>query len=99
MQISAASTLLTHQVQGHYGRGGSPSVDSDSKKAHDVGTASKLATPLADDDKRGLLAEIQAMINAGQSHNNIKSYAEAAWESGDKPQPDPRRGFLFDGRL
>ena len=99
MQISAASTLLTHQVQGHYGRGGSPSVDSDSKKAHDVGTASKLATPLADDDKRGLLAEIQAMINAGQSHNNIKSYAETVLEEHANPPPGQRKGFLFDGRL
>ncbi|MEM9131349.1 MAG: hypothetical protein AAF962_06985 [Actinomycetota bacterium] len=98
MEISAASTLLSHQIQGGQLRGGAP-PDDGPKKSLDTDGASKIVTPLADDGKRGLLAEIQAMISTGESHNNIKSYAETVLEEHGNPPPGQRKGFLFDGRL
>lgn len=96
MNISSVSTLITHQVPGSQVRAAPPPPDEGNKKPLNADAPSHAATSLDADGGGGLLAEIQAMINAGETHNDIMSFVEAEMNEHGAGE---RKGFLFDGRL
>lgn len=97
MNISSVSTLITHQVPGGQVRAAPPPDDEGGRKPLDADAPSHAATSLDSGDGGGLLAEIQAMINAGETHNDIKSFVDA--QMNERGAGEERKGFLFDGRL